>query len=297
MQDLEDRLKELGDRVGRQVPPELRPTPRALRSIRVGRAVRSGAVLATVAALVIGAFAATDLLRERSSVQPADEQVTPPQPSPRETPENAEASGRRIDLLDGEVTFRTTKGWEEEFEWRVISEAPMGPESLLRHDAPSAGFLVITDPAPLQSCSRTGATVVSAEVLADAIRAHPGLSSTDPVAERVAGVNALRLDVAPVEGASTCRGTGVEEPTPTAAPDVGVPVITGTRNTALGPSLAYVAEEGKRMRLYLFDLPGGAARSLAIVIVAAEEDFNAAVEAARPILDSFEFHGAQQEMD
>ena len=57
MQDLEDRLKELGDRVARHAPSELRPTERALRRIRVGRAIRSGGVLATVAALVIGGFA------------------------------------------------------------------------------------------------------------------------------------------------------------------------------------------------------------------------------------------------
>jgi hypothetical protein len=290
MQDLEDRLKELSDSVSRHVPPELRPSPQALRRIRVGRAVRSGAVLATVTALVIAAFAATDLLGERSSIQPADDKAGPSQPTPSETPENAGASGRRVDLLDGDVTFRTAT-WGEDLEWRMISEAPMGPESLLRHEVPRAAFLVIADPAALQSCSRRGATVVSAEVLAGAIRAHPRLTSTDPVGERVAGVDAFRLDLAPVDGASTCRGNPVVAG-PTPPPDVGVPVITGTRKTYLGPSLAYVLEADKRMRLYLLDLPGGAARSLAIVIVAAEADFNAAVEAARPILDSFEFHGS-----
>lgn len=47
------------------------------------------------------------------------------------------------------------------------------------------------------------------------------------------------------------------------------------------------------MRLYLLDLPGGSARTLAIAIVASAPNFDQldqVVEAAAPILDSFEFH-------
>jgi hypothetical protein len=42
--------------------------------------------------------------------------------------------------------------------------------------------------------------------------------------------------------------------------------------------------------LYLVDLPGGSARILSIAIVAPESSFESVVEAAAPILDSFEFH-------
>ena len=79
MQDLEDRLKELGDSIARQAPSELRPTARALRRIRVGRAVRSGAVLATVAALVIGGFAGARSLTNDEALPPAerDSNVSP----------------------------------------------------------------------------------------------------------------------------------------------------------------------------------------------------------------------------
>lgn len=73
MRDLEDRLKELGDSVSRQAPSELRPTARALRRIRVGRAVRSGAVLATVTALVIGGFAGARSLTNDEGLPPAEE--------------------------------------------------------------------------------------------------------------------------------------------------------------------------------------------------------------------------------
>jgi roadblock/LC7 domain-containing protein len=73
MQDLEDRLKELGGRLSRRAPSELRPTARALRRIRVGRAVRSGVVLATVAALIIGGFAGARSLLSDEALPPADQ--------------------------------------------------------------------------------------------------------------------------------------------------------------------------------------------------------------------------------
>lgn len=75
MRDLEDRLKELGESASRHAPSELRATSQALRRIRVGRAVRSGAVLATVAALVIGGFAGARSLsrNDAAPVQPAED--------------------------------------------------------------------------------------------------------------------------------------------------------------------------------------------------------------------------------
>lgn len=296
--DLKRRLRdEVDTELGTRPLSDLSDVLRRGRRKRLGiRLIETVSMVLLVTAVVAGGLwigRTTSSDDGRNSIQPADAKPSPSEPTPSETPENAEVSGRRVDLLNGEVTFRSST-WGEHAESRIISEAPMGPESLLRHESPSAGLLVVTDPAPLQeSCSRSGATVASAEVFADAIRSHPGLSSTAPVVERIGGVDALRLDVAPVEGASTCRGTGLiieERP-----PMVGVPVITGTRETYFGPSLAHVLEGDQRMRLYLLDFPGGTAKSLAIVIVAAEADFDATLEAARPILDSFEFQTAQQE--
>jgi dipeptidyl aminopeptidase/acylaminoacyl peptidase len=71
MQDLENRLRQLSDKVSREAPSELRPTPGALRRIRVGRAVRSGAVLAAVAGLVIGGFAGARSLSSDRAIPPA----------------------------------------------------------------------------------------------------------------------------------------------------------------------------------------------------------------------------------
>ena len=48
---------------------------------------------------------------------------------------------------------------------------------------------------------------------------------------------------------------------------------------------------GGRMRVYLLDLPEGmSARILAISISALDSVFEHVVEAATPVLDSFEFH-------
>ena len=242
----------------------------------------------------------------RSSIQPADDEASPSESTPSETPENAEASGRRYDILDGEVAFRAPKPWEPNVEALMIAEGSLPSEFsfLTRFDgrdtscgsprSSCAAFVVIADPAPRQeSCSRTGGTVVSAEALARAIRAHPGLDSTDPVGERIGDIDALRLDVAPVEGATTCGGSGEG-----IGYGDGVPVLTHTRHTKLGAPVVQVIEPGKRMRVYLLDLPGGAAaRTIAIMIVAREADFDVAIEAARPILDSFEFQEAQQRTD
>jgi hypothetical protein len=285
MTDPERDIRDMMQRTVEGLHHVPRPSRRLVRRARLAR-IRTAAFAVTAAlALVIGGFVATRSLSidDAAPVQPAEEN------------QQEGASRRPIELLNGEVTFRSDGDWEQEREYRTISEAPMGAESLLRLGGPNpAAFLVIADPAPREeSCSSIGATVASAETLASAIRANPGLTSTDPVAEQIAGIDALRLDLSPSDGAFKCAGGGAtsfaKPPNP-----VGVPVVTGTRETELGPPLVYVAEDGQRMRLYLLDLPGGAARTLAIVIVAAEEDFNAAVAAARPILDSFEFHRPQQ---
>lgn len=223
----------------------------------------------------------------RDSIQPAANETTPS--------DEEEGAGSHVDLLDGEVSFRAGP-WKEHQQWRFISDSPMGPETLLSHADPSAGLLIITDPAPLrESCPQTRATGTSAGAFVEAIRAHQGLSSTEPVEEQVAGVDALRLDIVPVDEASLTCEPGVSaarSPLSVLNPpstNTGVPVITGSRDTAFGPSLAYLIEPGQRMRLYLLDLSGDVAKSLAVVIVAAEEEFDAAVAAAQPVLDSFEF--------
>ena len=50
-------------------------------------------------------------------------------------------------------------------------------------------------------------------------------------------------------------------------------------------------EQGSRTRLYVFDVPEGSTiRTMAVAINAPEQDFEHVMEAADPIVDSFEFH-------
>ena len=306
--DLRRRLRdEVDSELGPRPPQDLTDVLTRGRSKRLAlRLVTTMSMVLLGTALVAGGLwiaGVRSLSTERSSIQPAGENASPSEPTPSETPENADGPGQRYDILNGEVTFRAAKPWEPNVEALMIAEGSLPSEFsfLTRFDgrdtscgsprSSCAAFVVIADPAPRQeSCSRTGGTVVSAEALARAIRAHPGLDSTDPVGERIGDIDALRLDVAPVEGASTCGGSGEG-----IGYGDGVPVLTHTRHTKLGAPVVPVIEPGKRMRVYLLDLPGGAAaRTLAIMIVAREADFDVAIEAARPILDSFEFQEPQQ---
>jgi hypothetical protein len=300
--DLKQRLRdevdaELGSRPPRNLPDVLtrgRSKRFALRLVTTISMVLLGTALVAGGLWIAGV---RSLSTEQSSIQPAGENISPSEPTPSETPENADGPGQRYDILEGEVTFRAAKPWEPNVESVLNAEGSLPSEFglITRFDetetscasvrASCAAIVVLADPAPRQeSCERTGGTVVSAEALARAIGANPGLESTNPVAERVGGIDALRLDVAPIEGASTCGGSGEG-----IGFGDGVPVLTATRRTKLGAPVVPVIEPGKRMRVYLLDLPEGAARTLAIMIVAPEADFDAAIAAARPILDSFEF--------
>ena len=60
---------------------------------------------------------------------------------------------------------------------------------------------------------------------------------------------------------------------------------------SVGEGVAMGQATGDRMRLYLFDVPGGSSmRILAIAIVAPEARFERAVEAAALVVESLEFH-------
>jgi hypothetical protein len=132
-------------------------------------------------------------------------------------------------------------------------------------------ILANANPLPEGPCYRYPRLPASAEALAQSIRSNPDLEATVPVVERVGGIDALRLDVSPVPGASTC-------------PNGGVPVVS-TSNGGWG-----TMGRGNLGRLYILDLPGGSARTLVIMITAPEAAFERAVEAAAPVVDSFEFH-------
>ena len=125
-------------------------------------------------------------------------------------------------------------------------------------------FTVVADPLTGVGCE-AGPAPADAEAFVQSIRSNPDLEATAPVAASVGGIDALRMDV-------VARG-----------------------QLEVGDCPPMVLERlwagQDRMRLYVLDLPEGmSARILAIAISARDSEFEHVVDAATPILDSFEFH-------
>jgi hypothetical protein len=175
-------------------------------------------------------------------------------------------------MLGGEVTFHAARPWIDHI------EAYLDPRLFFLLGEPDFGlpddaFLeILANPLPEASCAAPPGVPASAEAVVRDIRSNPDLEATEPVAERVGGIHALRLDVAAVPGASTCSFGRV-------------PVVSVASREAWGG-----IDHGDLGRLYVLDIPGGSARALVIMIGAPEAAFERAVEAAAPVVDSFEFH-------
>ena len=109
-------------------------------------------------------------------------------------------------MLGGEVTFRADRPWGDHVEvvldprlFLLIGEPEFG--------LPDDGFIeILANPKAQASCAASPDVPASAEAVVRAVRSNPDLRATAPVAERVGGVDALRLDVVAVPGASTCWG-------------------------------------------------------------------------------------------
>jgi hypothetical protein len=180
-------------------------------------------------------------------------------------------------LLDGEVTFAVAAPPFEE-PW----DGGTGDLStFMLFGLDRSSMMIMADPLPVDPGCEPAPAPADAEALARSIASNPDVEATAPVAVRVAGVDALRMDVAFGPGAG-CGELGL-----------GPAVVEGTRHLTSG---------GGQMRLYLLDLHQGmSARILGIAIVGPEQSlrcgvpgwtpcFQRVMEAAAPTLDSFEFH-------
>jgi hypothetical protein len=199
---------------------------------------------------------------------------TPPENwAGRSTVAGADGPGT-FSILHGEVTFRATESWNDHAEAYIdprlfFLTGPLGERE-------RAGISILVNPLPAETPCDSLRVPASAEELVQAIRSNPDLEATAPVTERVGGIDALRMDVVAAPGASTgpCSGGG------------WVPVVSVPGRGAWGG-----LGRGALGRLYVLDLPGGSARTLAIWITAPEAAlFERALDAAPPVLDSFEFH-------
>lgn len=191
------------------------------------------------------------------------------------TTENGGALTKPYKFLDGEVIFAAAWPWDY-----FVGGWGFSPTmTTLELDDPDQQrfdqlLKVVADPLPVESGCRQGPAPADAEALARIVRSDPDLEATEPVTASVGGTRALQMDLVIAPGASVCDG---------GAPQVLTPADRDWPGVAL--------EQGQRMRLYLLDLPEGmSARTFAIAISAPGDRFEHVLEAAAPILESFEFH-------
>ena len=178
------------------------------------------------------------------------------------TVENGQAVPVPFSLLDGEVTFDAAPPWSYTFHNRKSTTlGGVGRGSASQFTM----FMVLADPLTGAGCE-LGPAPADAEALVRSIRSNPSLDATDPVQVSVGGLDAVMMNVV---------SPGEQE--------VGDCVPMVLEQLSLG--------QDSQMRLYLLDLPDGmSARTLAIAITALDSEFERVVEAATPVLDSFEFH-------
>jgi hypothetical protein len=175
-------------------------------------------------------------------------------------------------ILHGEVTFGAAEPWSDHFESYIDPRVFF----LLGPGLAEIEMTMLVNPLAPESCGIPGVPP-PAEELVEAIRSNPNLETTAPVSERVGDLDALRIDVIAAPGASLGPCTADES--------VDIVTVPGRPWANVGT--------GELARLYLLDLPGGSARTLAILITAPSETaFELAVSAARPVLDSFEYHAS-----
>lgn len=130
------------------------------------------------------------------------------------------------------------------------------------------GLIDFTDPVVFWSECARGPVPEDAAAFAQAVMADPNFETTAPVAAGIGGVEAVAIDVGLSPDGRACLAYRSD-----------------------GQRWIHALEPGKRLRLFLIDLPEGmSVRTLAITVMAPEEDFEDVIEDASPIIDSIEFH-------
>lgn len=178
------------------------------------------------------------------------------------TTENGQPVPTPYSFLGGDVTFTAAGRWSN-----------YRDALYLGRQQPVGRFEIVADPREVESRCNAGPAPGDAEALLRNIQSNPDLKTTAPVTVRVGAIDALRIDIVAAPGASLCE-----------QPYQGPIVLTEGGSTPLELGLE------NRMRLYLLDLRGRSGQILAIVIAAPASEFQQALEAATPIVDSIEFH-------
>jgi hypothetical protein len=178
-------------------------------------------------------------------------------------------------LVDGEVTFAATNP-----PWDFAEYEVSGPTVTTLNPVPyvSGGMRIVVDPIPIGTGCRADAEPADAEALAQRILSDPDIEATQPVPVRISGIDAIQMDVAPAPGGSICDESNE----------------AGLFTTHASASVRHYTDislwDQYQYRIYLLDVPAASTRILAVVMYGDDRSFEDLVDAAAPVLDSFEFH-------
>jgi hypothetical protein len=230
-------------------------------------------------ALVAGGFwiaGVRSLSTERSPIQPAGENAGTSEPTPNKKLENEGGPGERYDIVHGEVTFAATNPPWHDGGYLGSSR------TLATLEADFGQIKVLADPLPVGTGCEADAAPADAQAWAERILSDPDIEATEPTPIRIAGVEALQMDVAPAAGASICDSG--DEPVLFRSAQLDPRPEVGLWRSQVGLWHRY------SYRVYLLDVPAGSSRILAVVVYAFERNFDELLENATPVLDSLEFH-------
>lgn len=151
-----------------------------------------------------------------------------------------------------------------QFDGEVTYSSP-SPWSM---DVGDDGLIDFTDPVVFWSECARGPVPADAAAFAQAVIADPNFETTAPVAARVGGVQAVAIDVALSPAGRVCWAYRTD-----------------------AHRWIHALEPGRRLRLFLVDLPDRMSmRTMAITVMAPHERFEEVIEEATPIIESIEFH-------
>jgi hypothetical protein len=165
------------------------------------------------------------------------------------------------------VAFSLDPSWRDE---SLHDIGPMGQDAMafFRPETAAERIEVVVDPLPPAEQCGVGTQPASASELARRIRSSPSLSVRAPVRATVGASDAVRLDVTAADRDGTCS-----------AP----PVLSPRAYEAEAPSPVEVGRD-EYASVYLFDTPGEAGHTVAIMVVA--PTFERVRAAAQPIIES-----------
>jgi hypothetical protein len=178
-------------------------------------------------------------------------------------------------MVDDEVTFAATNP-----PWDFADYEVSGPTVTTLNPVPyvSGGMRIVVDPIPIGTGCGADAEPADAEALAQRILSDPDIEAAQPVPVRISGIDAIQMDVAPAPGGSICDESNE----------------AGLFTTHASASVRHYTDislwDQYQYRVYLLDVPAGSTRILAVVMYGDDRSFEDLLDAAAPVLDSFEFH-------